>query len=154
MCSLFWKSLAVTAACATLVACGDNEDDDDTIVDEPDVPAVDAGPTPPTPVPVEITEVACSSVVPDHEVTIMHLAFSPASITIASGDVVRWTNDDMESHTVTSGNPGGANAGVMFDSGVMTPADTYCLEFQGTEAHEYFCEFHPIDMDNGLVTVQ
>lgn len=44
-------------------------------------------------------------------VTIDNMAFKPASITIASGTIVKWVNNDNVSHTVTSDNPGNNSNG-------------------------------------------
>lgn len=83
------------------------------------------------------------------------IAFNPATTTIADGDIVRWTNnEDIEPHTVTSGRAGDADAGQLFDSGNITPGETYCLQFNAPGDYQYYCEIHPTQMNDGLITVE
>lgn len=103
---------------------------------------------------VEVVD--CAAVTAAQSVSMVNIAFSPAEITISAGDVVEWTNDETSAipHTVTSGNPNDADAGDLFDSGFLDPGDSFCLQFNETGSFEYWCEVHPTQMDDGLVTVQ
>jgi plastocyanin len=76
------------------------------------------------------------------EVSIDNFAFDPASVTISTGDTVRWTNMDSADHTAT---------GSTFDSGVLEEGDSYEFMFTETGTFEYYCSIHP-EME-GTVTV-
>jgi plastocyanin len=79
-----------------------------------------------------------------HQVTITDSTFSPASLTIASGDTVTWTNAGVLPHTVTQS--GG------FDSGNLDPGHTYTLTLSAAGSYAYACSYHPEQV--GSVTVQ
>jgi plastocyanin len=78
-------------------------------------------------------------------VSIPGRSFSPASVTIAAGGTVRWTNSDRDSHTVT------ADSG-SFDSGILAAGGTFSHTFSAAGTFAYHCEIHP-DM-RGTVTVK
>jgi len=69
-------------------------------------------------------------------VDIKGFAFGPASLTVSVGDTVTWTNNDAVAHTVTA--TGGA-----FDSGTVSPGDTFTFTFTTAGSFEYVCSFHP-----------
>lgn len=66
--------------------------------------------------------------------------FSPADLTIATGDTVMWRNDDTMDHTSTSGS-GGVPDG-LWDSGNMAPGDTFSFTFTSAGMFDYYCEYH------------
>jgi len=71
-------------------------------------------------------------------------AFSPNPINIKTGNTVTWTNNDVGSHTVTSGS--GANdtsRGKQFDSGLIGPKQTFTETFKTAGEFSYFCQVHP-----------
>ena len=72
-----------------------------------------------------------------HTVTIEATSFRPASITLAPGDTVTWTNKDIIPHTATS-----SRAGV-FDSGTIAPDKSWSHTFKTDGSFSYLCEFHP-----------
>ncbi len=57
------------------------------------------------------------------------------------GDIIRWTNNDTVSHTVTSS----SDFGETFDSGLMNADDEFILHTSdiGTGQYEYMCIVHP-----------
>ena len=61
--------------------------------------------------------------------------FSPASLTIAVGDTVAWTNGDDSPHTVT------ADGGV-FDSGNLDGGATFTFTFTEPGPYRYVCLYH------------
>ena len=61
-------------------------------------------------------------------------AFSPATLTVAKGSVVRFDNDDLADHTVT-GEDG------TIDSGIIEPGESF--EQIITQRFIYLCEIHP-----------
>jgi plastocyanin len=131
-------------------SCGDDDGGQVPRIDA--APAIDAAPMIDAAA-AAVVVVDCDQVTPAEEVVMDDLAFQPASISIGPGDTVQWTNQDSEPHTVTSGNPGEAGAGALFDSGTIAVGATFCLTFNATDAFEYFCALHPVVMDDGLVTV-
>lgn len=77
------------------------------------------------------------------DVAMIGMAFVPKEITIRVGESVRWTNNDFVPHTVTSGNPGDADAGSQFDSGLMGRGATFQRQFNAAGEYIYFCLTHP-----------
>lgn len=71
-----------------------------------------------------------------HQVSIEGFAFSPASITIAAGDTVVFTNNDSAPHTAT------ADSGA-FDTGRLSRGSSAQLTFNSPGAFSYFCAVHP-----------
>jgi plastocyanin len=69
--------------------------------------------------------------------------FDPASLNVAAGTTVTWTNNDTEAHTVT------ADDG-LFDSGVLEPGQSYSTWLGGSGTVSYHCEIHP-DMKGSVV---
>jgi plastocyanin len=70
-------------------------------------------------------------------------AFSPARITVQSGDTVRWTSSSSAPHTVT---------GKGFDSGTLNQGDDYSHRFTNPGSFSYICSIHPFM--KGTVTVK
>lgn len=54
------------------------------------------------------------------DISISNFAFNPASVTISTGDTVRWTNQDSATHTVK---------GSSFESGLIAQGDNYEFTF-------------------------
>jgi len=79
--------------------------------------------------------------------------YIPSKIEIESADIVKWINNDRESHTVTSGvgsgieslltnNLGTANG--IFDSGLFAPGESWSYNFTNkVGVFTYFCTLHP-----------
>jgi Copper binding proteins, plastocyanin/azurin family len=80
-----------------------------------------------------------------HQVTIDHLAFNPASITISAGDTVEWTNKMGIDHTVTPDN------NEFPSSGHISPQHTFSPTFSSTGSVAYHCQIHPFM--KGTITV-
>ena len=78
-------------------------------------------------------------------VDIKDFAFGPASLTVSSGDTVIWTNNDTVAHTVTASDGS-------FDSGTISPGDTFTFTFSTAGSFDYVCSFHPNMM--GTIVVQ
>ena len=66
----------------------------------------------------------------------------PEILTIKLGDIVRWINDDIAAHTVTSGGTGMGPNGV-FDSGLFLPENSFEMTFRKKGTYKYFCMVHP-----------
>ena len=78
--------------------------------------------------------------------------YDPRVITVNVNDTIRWTNNDTEPHTVTSGIGGGISSVMtngrgtpngLFDSGLFSPGSTISMHFNKTGVYNYFCTIHP-----------
>lgn len=70
------------------------------------------------------------------KVAISGFAFAPATITIAVGTTVTWTNNDSVAHTVSHRNN-------LFDSGSLSKGSTFSYTFNQGGTFEYYCKIHP-----------
>jgi plastocyanin len=70
------------------------------------------------------------------QVAIANFAFSPATLTVASGTTVTWTNQDDMVHTVTA-------ADRAFSSTGLETGGTYAHTFTAPGTYTYFCALHP-----------
>jgi len=86
-----------------------------------------------------VQEVDCSTATVASAVNIQSFAFAPASASISAGGIVKWTNNDPTTHTVTGGTPG--NPGGNFDVS-LAPAASKCLKFTVAGAFSYYCKIH------------
>jgi plastocyanin len=93
---------------------------------------------------------------PNAEVSIVEKSFDPNQTTVEAGTTVVWTVTKSigEPHTVTSGKLGDADAGKLFDSGMILKDDgqTYQFTFTSPGTFTYFCTVHPTEM-TGTITV-
>ena len=80
-------------------------------------------------------------------ILISGFAFSPASISIAAGSTVTWTNNDGFSHTVTStaGSPA-------FNSGAMGNGAVFSVTFSTVGTWNYRCGIHTTMLGTIVVT--
>jgi plastocyanin len=78
-------------------------------------------------------------------VEIKNFAFTPPSLTVPVGTTVTWTNNDTAAHTVTA-------AGGAFDSGNLSPGQSFSFTFDQAGSFAYACNYHP-NMQ-GTVVVQ
>ena len=77
--------------------------------------------------------------------------FKLASLTIGVGTTIEWSNADGVGHTVTSGIPGDAAAGDIWDSGNLIASLTFSHTFNVEGEFVYYCRFHP--SMTGTITV-
>lgn len=84
---------------------------------------------------------------PDAQVTIDNFSFTPATMTVARGTRVTWTNRDDIPHTVTDA----ASPGTVKSSALDTD-DSYSRTFDTVGTFGYFCSLHP--HMQGTVVVQ
>ena len=71
-----------------------------------------------------------------------HTCYVPEIITVWSGTIVTWKNDDSAAHTVTSGNPSNGSNGI-FDSDLFVTGAIFTHEFDKRGTYDYFCLIHP-----------
>jgi len=102
-------------------------------------PATSVPEAPPTPTPVvgASPEAGANETV----IAIVDFGFDPASVTVAPGTTVVWTNLGQTPHTVT---------GDFGDSGALTSGSTFRQTFAEAGAYDYVCAFHP-DMHGEIV---
>ena len=87
------------------------------------------------------------------DVVMRNLAFVPGRVTIHCGESVRWTNQDSVPHTTTSGSPADADAGSLWDSGLIFPGQSAERQFNTVGEFVYFCRVHPTRMFGVQVVV-
>lgn len=69
------------------------------------------------------------------DVTIDNFSFDESTVSVEVGDVVRWTNEQSVTHTVTSGDD-------LFDATLSSGA-TLGFTFDEPGSFPYFCAIHP-----------
>lgn len=70
--------------------------------------------------------------------------YDPLHISVPVGTTVEFANDDPNQvHTVTNGTPGSADAGKLFDSGVMNEGSAFLYTFDKAGDYSFFCTLHP-----------
>ena len=79
------------------------------------------------------------------EVKIDNFSFSPATITVAAGTTVRWTNHDDIPHTVVEDKE-------KFKSKTLDTDEQFSYTFTKPGTYDYFCSIHP--KMTGKVVVQ
>ncbi|MFH2136682.1 MAG: cupredoxin family copper-binding protein [Patescibacteria group bacterium] len=67
-------------------------------------------------------------------VLIQSFSFAPASVTIAAGGEITWTNGDSVNHTVT---------GDDWESGAFGKDQTFTKKFETPGVYPYHCSLHP-----------
>jgi plastocyanin len=68
--------------------------------------------------------------------SMVDLSFQPATLEVAAGTTVVWTNDDPVVHTVTARDGS-------FNSGVLKPGAEFSQVFETPGTYPYFCAIHP-----------
>lgn len=79
------------------------------------------------------------------EVKIDNFSFGPATLTVAAGTTVTWTNRDDIPHTVVSDDK-------VFKSKVLDTDEKFSFTFTKVGTYSYFCSIHP--KMTGKVVVQ
>ena len=87
----------------------------------------------------------------ENDVWIKNLSFIPDSLNIPVGTTVTWINQDSTAYTVTSKDT--LNSEILFDSGSISPHDTFNYTFNSSGVFHYYCIKHPRLM-NGVIIVQ
>ncbi|WP_082582155.1 cupredoxin family copper-binding protein [Aeromicrobium sp. Root236] len=72
------------------------------------------------------------------QVMIENYKFSPAALTVAVGDTVKWTNMDTAPHTVTV-----TSGPVKFNSGNLAKGESFSYTFKTAGTYSYYCAVHP-----------
>lgn len=69
-------------------------------------------------------------------VIIQNFSFSPATITVKSGDTVTWTNKDSMGHSATADDGS-------FDTGIISQGQSKSITFKKPGTYTYHCSVHP-----------
>ena len=145
--------VVVSALALLLSACGGGS---------PQSPAPE--PTGAAPADESATDAAAGDAQAGSEVLLENIAFKPATLEVAVGTEVTWTNaDEGVAHTATSGKAGtNAAPGVddgkpskpdgVFDGEMADAGDTFSFTFDEPGTYPYFCEIHP--SMTGEITVE
>lgn len=70
----------------------------------------------------------------------------PDEMQVKKNDTIEWINNDIISHTVTSGVPNHPDrAGQIFDSGIIKPGEVFSFKVPSDiwSAYYYYCKIHP-----------
>jgi plastocyanin len=78
------------------------------------------------------------------EVKIDNFSFAPATLTVAAGTTVTWTNRDDIPHTVVSDDK-------VFKSKVLDTDEKFSYTFSKPGTYPYFCSIHPKMTGNVVV---
>jgi plastocyanin len=93
-----------------------------------------------------------------NEITIKLIAFTPTRVEVPAGSTVTWRQDDVATHTVTSGRTqqsGGtvtATPDGTFDSGNISKGQNFQFTFAAPGEFPFFCAVHPATM-TGVIAV-
>jgi len=72
-----------------------------------------------------------------HHIEIRDLAFPAEPLSVARGDTVTWTNNDIVPHTVNDG------AGA-WESGDLRTTESFTMVFpRGADRVDFYCSYHP-----------
>jgi plastocyanin len=104
-----------------------------------------APPVPSNGLPLAPTSEEPPATPPQIEVAIDGLAFIPATYNVPVGTTVLWFNNDSVDHTVTARDNS-------FDSGNLSPGDTFKYTFERSGTLEYYCMIHPSMV--GKITIE
>jgi len=81
-------------------------------------------------------------------VAIKNFAFDPSSLTVKSGTVVKWTNQDGAPHTIVSDTSSPAT----FSSDSLSSGASYSFTFTQPGTYTYHCSIHPSMKGTIIVT--
>jgi len=91
-------------------------------------------------------------------VTLKLIAFTPTRLEVPAGSTVTWIQDDVATHTVTSGKTQQAGGTVTatpdgtFDSGNIAKGHNFQFTFAAPGEFPFFCAIHPATM-TGVIAV-
>jgi plastocyanin len=100
---------------------------------------------------ISITNIKNVSIVPDAAV-LEDKAYQPNPIKINVGETIIWTNNDLTIHTVTEGNPSTNVPTNGFDSGLLSPDETFKHVFDKAGTIQYHCILHPTMIGSVIIS--
>ncbi|UCE64442.1 MAG: cupredoxin domain-containing protein [Nitrospirota bacterium] len=87
-----------------------------------------------------------------HQIRITHHApfFSPKSVSVVSGTIIRWVNETNEIHTILA-DECSMSSSCRVNSGVIRPHDSFNLSRLPPGRYAYHCGLHPFM--RGTITI-
>ena len=79
-------------------------------------------------------------------------AYQPNPVKINVGETIIWTNNDLTIHTVTEGNPSTNVPTNGFDSGLLSPDETFKHVFDKAGTIQYHCILHPTMIGSVIIS--
>lgn len=89
---------------------------------------------------VALTLLTLNTFAAEHVVTIQGFAFSPATLEVAVGDTIVFTNNDRAPHNVVARE---ASAGQFDQSPLLRTGDSFTLEIASVDDISAHCSVHP-----------
>ncbi len=74
-------------------------------------------------------------------ISIANMAFSPQTVTVATGTTVRWVNNDSVEHAIATED--GSDSPNNFDSAGIAVGAAYTLQLNKPGTYKYYCKLHP-----------
>ena len=90
-----------------------------------------------TSVPTPISQASVSG----NTITIKNFAFTPKTITVKTGSIVRWENKDSSPHRIIFIDKDGQDTPV--DSSVLSSTQSWSKKFDQPGTYSYYCKIHP-----------
>ncbi|WAC04962.1 MAG: cupredoxin domain-containing protein [Methanoregula sp.] len=90
-----------------------------------------------TTVPTPISQASVSG----NTITIKNFAFTPRTMTVKSGSIVRWENQDSAPHRIIFVDKDGRDT--TLDSTVLSSAQSWSNKFDKPGTYPYYCKIHP-----------
>jgi len=82
--------------------------------------------------------------VSDNTITIKDFTFTPQTMTVKTGEIVRWENNEPDQnyvHRIVFTDPTGNI--IKYDSGVLSPGQSWSQKFTAPGTYTYYCKIHP-----------
>jgi len=86
--------------------------------------------------------------VSDNTIIIKDMAFTPDTITVPAGAIVRWVNKDSVTHSVVFSKDSKINP-----SGVLRNGEGFSVRFYDAGTFPYYCGLHP-EMTGTVIVTQ
>ena len=90
-----------------------------------------------TSVPTPISQASVSG----NTITIKNFAFTPRTMTVKTGSIVRWENQDSIPHRIIIIDKDGQDTPV--DSSVLSSTQSWSKKFDQPGTYPYYCKIHP-----------
>jgi plastocyanin len=91
-----------------------------------------------TPLPTPISQTSVS----DNTVMVRDFAFTPQTITVKTGSIVRWENKDAVPHRIVFTDASGRDL-PSGDNSLLTASQSYSRKFDTAGTYPYYCKIHP-----------
>lgn len=106
-----------------------------------------------TPVPAALASAVPTALsqgsVSANTVMIRDFTFSPETVTVKAGEIVRWENHDSTPHRIMFTDASGRDTNV--ESSALAPSQSYSRKFNTPGTFPYYCKIHPSMKGNVIV---